>query len=151
MSITYIPYTADHDAEFKSLVNGLYDHSPEGQPMKPHKIEATIEYLTRNPDKGSIILFLSHDNVVGYSILIPYWSNEYGGQILFVDELFVKEEYRNHKVGSHFLQYLFQKKAHGFKAILLEVFPSNTQAYNFYTRNGFEPNAGKFMRYLLRR
>lgn len=149
MNIDYQPYSPLYAAEFQSLVHGLYDHSPEGQPMKPHKIDATIEYLTRNPDKGSIILFLRHDTVVGYSILIPYWSNEYGGQILFVDELFIKEEYRNQKVGSHFLQYLFQNKAHGFKAILLEVFPSNTQAYNFYTRNGFEPNAGKFMRHVL--
>jgi ribosomal protein S18 acetylase RimI-like enzyme len=149
MTISYQPYSNEYATEFHALVTGLYDHSPEGQPMNADKIEATIEYLTRNPDKGSIILFIQQGQVAGYSILIPYWSNEYGGQILFVDELFVKEEHRNQKIGSHFLQYLFQKKAHGFKAILLEVFPSNTQAYNFYTRNGFEPNAGKFMRYVL--
>ncbi|HQQ98403.1 MAG TPA: GNAT family N-acetyltransferase [Cyclobacteriaceae bacterium] len=151
MNIDYQPYSPQYAAEFQSLVQGLYDHSPEGQPMKPGKVEATIEYLTRNPDKGNIILFLRHDIVVGYSIIIPYWSNEYGGQILFVDELFVKEEYRSQKIGSHFLQHLFQKKAEGFKAILLEVFPSNTLAYSFYARNGFEPNAGKYMRHLLGR
>ncbi len=117
MTISYQPYSPEHAAEFQALVKGLYDHSPEGQPMSAPKIEATIEYLTRNPDKGSIILFIRHGQVAGYSILIPYWSNEYGGQILFVDELFVKEEFRNQNIGSHFLQYLFQKKAHGFKAI----------------------------------
>ncbi len=32
-----------------------------------------------------------HEGVqlVGYAILIPYWSNEFGGNLLFIDELFV--------------------------------------------------------------
>lgn len=149
MSVYYQPYTAANHTDFTKLVIGLYDHSPEGQPMTMEKINATIDYFGKHPDKGSIILFFSQDEVVGYSILIPYWSNEYGGLVLFVDELFVRQDCRNQRIGSDFLQYLLQKKAHGFKAILLEVFPSNTRAYEFYTRNGFEPNAGKFMRYIL--
>jgi hypothetical protein len=31
----------------------------------------------------------------GYALLIPYWSNELGGTLLYVDEIFVIPEARN--------------------------------------------------------
>ena len=42
-----------------------------------------------------ILLFKQHRNIIGYALLINYWSNEYGGDIVYVDELFVKESYRS--------------------------------------------------------
>ena len=42
-----------------------------------------------------ILLFKQHRKIIGYALLINYWSNEYGGDIVYVDELFVKESYRS--------------------------------------------------------
>ena len=36
------------------------------------------------------MLFLEQHDIRGYAIVIPFWSNEVGGNVLFIDELFVK-------------------------------------------------------------
>jgi ribosomal protein S18 acetylase RimI-like enzyme len=61
----------------------------------------------------------------------------------------LKTEYRNKNIGTNFLQYLFNKKVGNYKAILLEVFPSNKRAFDFYVRNGFVKKEGSYLKYTL--
>jgi ribosomal protein S18 acetylase RimI-like enzyme len=148
MNIQYLPYKNKHKSEFLSMVHGLYN-SDEGEAMSNQKITATTDFLSKNPKNGQILIFTEDETVIGYSILIYYWSNEFGGQIIFVDELYLKDSHRNKNIGTNFLNYLFQKKNEGFKAIFLEVFPSNKRAFDFYTRNGFMKTTGDYLKYSL--
>jgi hypothetical protein len=50
--------------------------------------------------------------LLGYALLIPYWSNEFGGVLLFVDELFVLREVRNRGIGHSFFRFLTPKTGH---------------------------------------
>ena len=149
MDIKYLPYLDEYKSEFLSLVHNLYIEDPEGEIMTDEKIVSTIHFLSENPKNGKIILFLENSIILGYSILIYYWSNEFGGQIIFVDELYLKSDYRNKNIGTNFLKYLFSKKDDNFKAVLLEVFPSNKRAFDFYTRNGFVKNEGNYLKRVL--
>jgi len=149
MNIRYTPYSIEHRDELFSMIHHLYHEETEGEPMYDEKIKATIQFLTDNAQRGKILVFKDEELVVGYSILVYYWSNEFGGEIVFIDELYLKPEYRSRSIGTDFLQYIVQASQAKFKAIFLEVFPSNEKAFRFYTRNGFVRIESRFLKYTL--
>ena len=125
MNVSYNPYQESYKTELTSLIKLLYEEDPEGTTMTEGKINSTIQHLTSNPQSGKILVITSNEIIIGYSILINYWSNEFGGAILFLDELCIKPEYRRQSIGTKFIQHLIAESQSGYKAIFLEVFPSN--------------------------
>lgn len=68
----------------------LYKEDLVDEQITDEKISKTIRELDNNPRRGKIIIFEKASIVIGYVILIFYWSNEFGGDILQIDELYVK-------------------------------------------------------------
>lgn len=127
----------DHDyMELVGMVNSLYSEDPEGQPMNISKVAATINEYKKNPEKIRIIILEKNNAIIGYSIIVYFWSNEYGGNILIVDELYIKEKFRNEGIGSYFIKWLGDNDE--VVAIQLETTPSNKRVFNYYIRLGFE-------------
>jgi hypothetical protein len=60
--------------------------------MTAEKFDLTFWEFTNKPDKGRIVVFDRDNLVVGYAIIVFYWSNEYGGDFIEVDELFVRQD-----------------------------------------------------------
>ena len=149
MNIQYCPYSSEDQDELFMMIHHLYDEETEGEQMSDEKIKSTIQFLSDNAQRGKIVVFKDGGLVLGYSILIYYWSNEFGGEIVFIDELFLKAEYRSKKIGSDFLRHTIEQSQSKFKAIFLEVFPSNEKAFQFYTRNGFVRIESRFLKYTL--
>jgi ribosomal protein S18 acetylase RimI-like enzyme len=96
-----------------------------------------VTELGRNPCKGEIVIFEKDNMTIGYSILIFYWSNEYGGDILHIDELYVKPEHRRHGVATGFFNHVSQAFKGKTVALQLEVNPSNVEVMDYYRRLGF--------------
>lgn len=145
----YLPYHDQHKAELMEMIHALYRDDPEGEEMSEDKIERTVAFLASHPENGQITLLSRSENIIGYAILIRYWSNEYGGLLLFLDELFVKEDFRGQGIGTHFIQDLLDSVGEDFKAVFLEVIPSNDRALQLYQRLGFQPAKNKYLRYVL--
>src|SRR5574342_1135273 len=122
--------------EFCGMVNSLYSEDTEGQPMNISKVAATMNEYKKNPEKIKIVILEINNAILGYSILVCLWSNEYGGNILIVDELYIKEKFRNEGIGSYFIKWLEEREE--FVAIQLETTPSNKRVFNYYIRLGFK-------------
>jgi len=146
MKLSYRPFKNTDRQELMTMITSLYFEDPDGQKMDEGKINKTIHFLSNNPQSGSILILTYEEKIVGYCIMIRYWSNEYGGELTFVDELFIKQEYRSHGFGSQFIKLFAKERQSVSKAILLEVFPYNQKAFNFYLKNGFEKNRGQFLK-----
>lgn len=149
MSIHYSPYNDNDKLEIIALIKQLYIEDNGGEPMTLEKINATIHFLNKNPQNGQIVSIKDKDVIVGYAILINFWSNEMGGIILHVDELFIKKEYRSQSIGTQFIKHLIKTKQKDYIAIQLEVFPSNMKALEFYSKNGFHKTESNLLRYSL--
>jgi ribosomal protein S18 acetylase RimI-like enzyme len=149
MEISYHPFELKYKAELCAMVQSLYLDDHQGPQMTDEKIELTISFLGQHPHNGRIVILLSGDEVVGYSIVTYYWSNEYGGLVLFIDELYIKEAFRGKSIGSHFIQHLLATESAICKVAQIEVFPSNTGALRLYTKMGFEQVENKFVRQML--
>jgi ribosomal protein S18 acetylase RimI-like enzyme len=128
---------AQNASEVLAMMRALYVEDPPAFPVDPHRFPETIDVLLAEPSRGSVIVFAKGAALRGYAILIPYWSNEYGGTILYVDELYVIPECRNRGVGRQFFEHLARTKPFDAIAIALEVSPANERAQRFYESLGF--------------
>jgi ribosomal protein S18 acetylase RimI-like enzyme len=83
-------------------------------------------------------VFEQENRILGYAILINFWSNEYGGIILTIDELLVIPAYRGKGIGTAFIQFLMNSRYNDFVALKLEVLPYNQRALRLYESLGFQ-------------
>src|SRR5580765_4391529 len=84
-----------YQTEVLRMMEGLYGEDEPASEVDRGRFPATIRTLIAEPVRGRIVLFLEGPTVQGYGLLIPFWSNELGGTVLVIDELFVKAESRN--------------------------------------------------------
>jgi len=118
------------------MMHELSYEDPSTEMVTDKKISSTIRQLSNSPKRGRIVVFEEGKAVIGYAILIPYWSNEYGGNILHIDELYVKPQHRGRGIATRFIKQTMRSK-HRIVALQLEVTPTNTRAKNYYHKLGF--------------
>jgi GNAT superfamily N-acetyltransferase len=98
---------------------------------------STIEYMLANPTSGRIVLLTDGHVLHGYALLVWYWSNEWGGVVLLLDELFVDEEFRGRGIAKSFFKYLEHERPFGAVVVALEVSSRNPRARALYESLGF--------------
>lgn len=123
--------------ELERMVLALHEEDPCAEKMSAEKIRGTVAELAAHPDKGTIVIFAEEGAVAGYAIVIYRWSNEYGGDIALVDELYVKPPWRGKGVASAFLDHVPGLRPGRIKGIQLEVHPGNGRALALYRSLGF--------------
>jgi GNAT superfamily N-acetyltransferase len=135
--IIYRPMQEGEEQLVKDLILSLYQDDPEGEHMTKKKVSLTFQTLRQHPDYGTVLVFQQHSQIIGYAILINFWSNEYGGIVLTIDELLITPALRGQGIGTAFIRYLIDTRYHNFVALKLEVLPYNTRALKLYESLGF--------------
>jgi len=117
----------------------LYDEDPGVLPVRPENIRATLRALRREPSRGRAVVLEVEGQLSGYALLIAFWSNELGGNICEVDELFVVPERRCHGHGKSLFQAISERDLWPtpIVGIALGVTPDNVRARRLYERLGF--------------
>ncbi len=136
MEIRYREYAHEDFEAFGRMVLTLYTEDPEGEPVTVDKIRLTVKEAEEHPDKLMIVMFEHEGSIIGYSILTFFWSNEHGGDIINIDEVFVEPAYRSQGIGTAFINSLFGRFPSAI-ALKLEVSQSNHRAKRGYERVGF--------------
>lgn len=128
-----------HLDDVVAMMTELYreDHAASGA-VDHANFARTVKSLRDHPERGRVVLFEDQGSLHGYALLIPYWSNEFGGTILFIDELFVIQASRNRGIGRGFIHMIEQTRPFHATAIFLEVSVSNIRARKLYESLGFE-------------
>jgi ribosomal protein S18 acetylase RimI-like enzyme len=151
MNITYSNYQDQHYDALKEMIFGLYNHEAsnvfEDNVMSEIKIKNTIHRSRTNSQQIEIKIFKFEKKIVGYAILTFFWSNEYGGLVAILDELYVIPDFRGKGISSRFIYELSQNKE--YKGIDLEVFKENNKAIKLYKKLGFKIVDRHFMKKLI--
>ena len=138
MPVSFVTMTdREHSDQVLRMMRELYATDAPDLGVDPSNFPATIERLLGEPSRGRIVLGMLDDAVAGYALLIPYWSNEFGGIVVLLDELLVEEEYRGRGIGRAFLRYLDEHRPFEAVALALEVSPKNDAARGLYESMGF--------------
>ena len=90
--------------------------------------------LTDNPYLEGYV-FESTGSVIGYAMAAKSFSTEFGKRCIWIEDLYIKEEYRGYGIGKTFLDFIEARYA---DAILrLEVEEENERAVKLYKSCGF--------------
>ena len=133
------------EADVLRMMRGLYHSDPPDPNIDSSKFPITIARLLAEPSRGRIVLFVDHDALHGYAVLIPYWSNEFGGVVLWLDELFVDEPFRRLGVAKAFFAFLEIERPFEARVLALEVAPSNARARALYESMGLRERSLRMM------
>ena len=118
------------------MMRGLYEHdrSPFDEPA--HR--AALALLFESEEHALAYLLLSGAEVAGYVVITFGFSLEFRGRDAFIDELFVKDDFRGRGLGGAAI--LFAEgvcRGRGVRALHLEVDRENARAQSVYRRSGF--------------
>jgi len=98
-------------------------------------------HFLSTPSLGRIWLIQQDDVIVGYIVLAFGFSFEYLGRDAFIDELFVKEEFRDKGIGTRAMSFVEQQaKLLQVKTIHLEVERHNVKGNRIYSNRQYTDN-----------
>ncbi|MCI8911351.1 MAG: GNAT family N-acetyltransferase [Clostridia bacterium] len=96
----------------------------------------TLNEVESNSPFADIFVLESEGERAGYALTAYTYSNEAGGKVVWIDELYVSPKFQGKGLGREFIRYI--KSLFGeFARIRLEVEESNDGATRLYKREGF--------------
>ena len=81
-------------------------------------------------------VFEENDKICGYAMVAKSFSTEFGKPCIWIEDLYIKEEYRHKKIGSLFFDFL--KENYKDTIQRLEVDKNNVFAIKAYKKNNFD-------------
>ena len=81
-------------------------------------------------------VFENEGNIQGYAMAAKGFSTEFGKPCIWIEDIYIKEEYRGLGTGKNFFDYIGKKYPDA--VFRLEVEAENVRALNLYKKCGFE-------------
>lgn len=122
----------------QKLADVLYQSDPNTQDVTT-SVRRTFAEFDSKPDKGQLIVVEDNSKIVGYCIIIFFWSNEYGGNVIDIDEICIDQDKRRSSIATDLINWLettFADDAVGFS---LEIAHHNIPAQKLAMKMGFSP------------
>lgn len=121
-----------------NLLTYLFSKEEEFIPNQNNQIKSLKE-IVNNPDIGIIFLAKKDNEIIGMVSLLYSISTALGGRVALLEDMVIKEEYQNQKVGSKLINYsLDYLKKSNVKRVTLLTDNNNFKAHDFYKKNGFK-------------
>ena len=131
------PITPQDKAVYLQMARNFYQSDAVLSPIPSSYIELTFDTILSGTPFASAYLFEEQGVVCGYALLAHTWSQEAGGEVLWVEEIYVKPEYRGKGVGKEFFAFLENRYGKQIKRLRLEVEKENEGAVALYQSQGF--------------
>lgn len=81
-------------------------------------------------------VFVDGEKIIGYAITAKSYSTEFGGECIWIEDIFIEAEYRGQGIGSKFIRRV--KELYPDKILRLEAEADDKKLLNFYNRFGFK-------------
>ena len=118
----------------------------DGHGFDREKARTALVLLLRDARFGRAWLILDGASAVGYIVLCFGYSLEWLGRDAFVDEFYLREEYRGRGWGRATMDFVEdQARTEGIRALHLEVVRQNASALELYRRLGFREHESTFL------
>lgn len=117
----------------------FYNSSAVDKPAPREHFEQGFDEMMRSDVYVQGYMLVCDGNNVGYCVTMKTYSVEAGGITIWIDELFVLEEYRSKGLGRELFKYIEENGDKKLRRIRLEVELENGRAISLYKKMGFEP------------
>ena len=123
---------------YLAMTRKFYASDAVLEPVPNENFEKTFDLLMKGTPFADAFVFTKNDSVVGYALLARTWSQEAGGEVIWIEEIYLEPEARGAGYGSAFFRFLEEDYAPEAKRFRLEVEKENEGAVSLYERIGFE-------------
>lgn len=129
-----------NDKEFLfEMFDEFYASDAVLHPIDRSYYQNTFDELIRSDRYLEVYIIETDGQRVGYAMLSKSYSPEAGGKIIWIEEIYIKKEYRSLGLGSEFIAFLENKYKNSVKRLRLEAEPGNDRAIKLYLSLGFKP------------
>lgn len=128
----------DDRETYITLAKEFYRSGVTLEVIDTKNIEITFDELMRSDTYAEGYIIEYDGNTAGFALLAKTFSQEAGGMVIWLEELYVKPELRGKGLGSEFFDYLEKNMDSSVKRIRLEVEEENTRVVKLYERMGFK-------------
>ena len=136
--MSWRPINATDREEYLAMATDFYNTDAVMHPIPRSHIEATFDELMRADTYAVCHICETADGIVGYALLAKTFSQEAGGLVLWIEELYLKKDYRHHGFGRAFFRDFLAALPPEVKRVRLEVELENEGAVKLYQSLGFE-------------
>lgn len=120
----------------KELVGALFSQAGDYDALV--NIEEGVNSLLKSESLTTAYFIILNGSRVGYIILSRYHSVEKGGLILFIDEIYVEEQYRRQGLGHVVMERITEiAKLEKAKALGAHTEQANLAGQTFFSQHGF--------------
>lgn len=120
-----------------TLIAEFYDSDAVLAPVDPAYHKATYDVCISDSPIAEGFIFECGGEVVGYAVTTRSYSCEAGGEIVWIEEVYVRENYRGQGAGAQFFETLRTAYPNA-RRFRLEVEEENEKAIRFYKRLGYD-------------
>lgn len=129
----------ENDREiYIEMAREFYHSNAVLHPIPDEYFVRTVEEALRSNVYAEIFLFECDGEMAGYGLIAKTFSQEAGGCVWWIEEVYIREKFRSRGLGREFFRYLEEQKGNGVKRLRLEVEEENTRAVSLYERLGYE-------------
>ena len=139
MEIKFRSYTEKDKSDVLAMMTSF--NKIDGYDFDLATGEKNLSDFTSNEALGRLYLIKHQENNIGYLVLSFGFSFEYKGRDAFIDELYIKKEYRNKGIGKLTMDFIESESSQlNINAIHLEVESHNSNAMRLYLNKGYKSN-----------
>ena len=130
-------FTPADREEFLTMCQDFYSGGAALESIPVPQMEESFRQIVAGSPYIQGYMMVEEGKNAGYGIVYPFYSNEAGGLILMLEEIYVKPEFRGKKLGTQYLNTIASAAGGGFAGLKLEICPGNEGARRLYESLGF--------------
>lgn len=124
-------------AVFLELADQFWHTPAVHQPIERSHHEKTFDLLMEGTPFAAAHLIEYQGKVVGYGLLAFTYSNEAGGNAVWLEELFVRPEFQGMGLGRDYILFVHEEYGDWAARFRLEIDSRNKGAAKLYERHGY--------------
>ncbi|MFV0361615.1 MAG: GNAT family N-acetyltransferase [Suipraeoptans sp.] len=121
-----------------ALAKKFYNSDAVMHSVPESYFEATWNEMIRSNDYARGFILEDNGKTAGYALLSFTFSQEAGGKVAWIEEVFILPEFRGSGLGSQFFDYVHMEIEPEVRRVRLEVEPDNLRAIKLYEKLGFD-------------
>lgn len=123
---------------FIAMCREFYRSEAVLHPIPDEHIARTFDAVLAGSPYADALLVESEGEPAGYAVIALTWSNEAGGLVIWLEELYILPQHQGKGLGREFFDYIHREYAGRAVRFRLEVTRSNTGAIRLYERLGYQ-------------